>query len=808
MSYVFKFSDELIAKKKISSERPFNVKFNFTKMIEFWEGLASKKEGNHLALLAKPVLDEINKVPELRAGFSDVTLLEKHQDLLQKLFYPLFPSITTNNEIRTAAMPFAPIWFNMTERFKNIIKNAGGADAVQMRVDSSDMMYIYACVFILNFKYGANINFDQTFFFDIPNDVTGVLHHYRVHYNAEFSDFTANDNFVPLSPEEIKELTDNFENIELWKEKMPPNSHNFEGFAIMKLFDVTMEEAISNMKYNLLSKDAFLSKDTVEKIRLNLSSLLKIPNIKLGVASYDIEMGVLKPMGKGFWNSISLTNYKVKKAEDAFCEVSFRHVMKNKKDFAISLIDENWKTHSRLAQKLVDQGLKSYAALPLLYNDEIIGVLEVGSEEEGAISSVTTKMLEVAIPLFTTALQRSQDEYETKLEAIIQEKCTAIHPSVSWRFLEAAAKLLENQRQDGSNDMEEIVFPEVYPLYGQSDIKGSSTERNLAIQGDMIEQLSSANKVLAQAIKEQPLPIYKKMEFRINTYIDRVKKGLDAGDEIKVLEFLKKEIYPTFKHLKKTNSKLAKAVKEYNKLLDEELGIVYNKRKDYEYSVATLNDSIADYIEREQRNAQKMFPHYFEKYQTDGVEHDMYIGQSLVNNKSFHKTLLHNLRIWQLMVICESENVAFQLKENLPIPLRVASLVLVHSNPITIKFRTEEKRFDVEGAYNVRYEIIKKRIDKAIIKGTTERLTQVGKIAIVYSQESEAKEYLSYLNYLESINYIHPEIENLELQEMQGVSGMKALRVSIVFNGDELTAPSKKKLHMKTNPSKIVNVGR
>jgi len=622
MSYVFRFPDELINQKKVDIDLPFTVKFNFSKIIDFWEDLASEKEGHDLALLAKPMLDEINKVPILRTGFSDIETLEKHEVLLKKLFYPLFPSISTNNEIRTAAMPFCPVWFNMTDRFQTIIKNAGGPEALQMRIDT-DLMYIFACVFILNFKYGANINFDQTFFFDIPNTATGVLHHYRVHYNADFSNFTANDNFTPLTPAEIKELTDNFENIELWKEKMPPNSHNFEGFSIMKLFDVTMEEAISNMKYNLLSKDAFLSKGTVEKIRLNLSSLLKIPNIKLGVASYDPEMGMLKPMGKGFWNSISLTEYQVQKAEDAFCEVSFGHIMKNKKPFAISLIDESWKKHSRLAEKLLDQGLKSYAALPLLYNDEIIGVLEVGSEKEGVISSVTNKMLEVTIPLFTTALQRSQDEYETKLDAIIQEKCTAIHPSVSWRFLEAAANLLENQRQNGSNDMEEIVFPDVYPLYGQSDIKGSSTERNLAIQEDMIDQLSAANKVLANAISEQPLPIYKKMEFRINTYIDRVKKGLGAGDEIKVLEFLKKEIYPTFKHLKKTNTVLAKAVKEYNKLLDDELGIVYNKRKDYEYSVATLNDSIADYIDREQRNAQKMFPHYFEKYQTDGVEHDM-----------------------------------------------------------------------------------------------------------------------------------------------------------------------------------------
>ena len=35
-----------------------------------------------------------------------------------------------------------------------------------------------------------------------------------------------------------------------------------------------------------------------------------------------------------------------------------------------------------------------------------------------------------------------------------------------------------------------------------------------------------------------------------------------------------------------------------------------------------------------------------------------------------------------------------------------------------------EKRFDVDGAYNIRYEIIKKRIDKAHIKNTQENMKE------------------------------------------------------------------------------------
>ena len=100
---------------------------------------------------------------------------------------------------------------------------------------------------------------------------------------------------------------------------------------------------------------------------------------------------------------------------------------------------------------------------------------------------------------------------------------------------------------------------------------------------------------------------------------------------------------------------------------------------------------------------------------------------------------------------------------------------------MTIQFKMEEKKFGVEGAYNIRYEIIKKRIDKALVKETNERLTLPGKIAIVYSQDKEANEYINYLKYLQSINYIGPDIEWLTLKDMPGVNGMKALRVDVIY---------------------------
>ena len=59
-----------------------------------------------------------------------------------------------------------------------------------------------------------------------------------------------------------------------------------------------------------------------------------------------------------------------------------------------------------------------------------------------------------------------------------------------------------------------------------------------------------------------------------------------------------------------------------------------------------------------------------------------------------------------------------QLKSTQAVSLDATHLILVNHAPLSIRFRFDEKRFDVDGAYNIRYELVKKRIDKARIRST------------------------------------------------------------------------------------------
>lgn len=225
--------------------------------------------------------------------------------------------------------------------------------------------------------------------------------------------------------------------------------------------------------------------------------------------------------------------------------------------------------------------------------------------------------------------------------------------------------------------------------------------------------------------------------------------------------------------------RLKGVVDKYFSQIDTDLGIVYRERKKFEDSVAQVNQAIGDYLEHAQEEMQATLPHYFEKYKTDGVEYDLYIGQSLMKAGKFSPIHLKNFRLWQLIHMCEMTKLIHDLGPGLPMPLTTAQLVFAYTSPLSIRFRQEEKQFDVDGAYNVRYEILKKRIDKATIEGTNERLTQAGKIAIVYLHDKDRHEYLGYLHYLLEKGMITDNIEDLHLSRLQGVQGLKALRVEV-----------------------------
>jgi hypothetical protein len=451
-----------------------------------------------------------------------------------------------------------------------------------------------------------------------------------------------------------------------------------------------------------------------------------------------------------------------------------------------------------LFQSIVDRNtsqnelLKYYAELNAgslilcpLKNDsgEFIGLLEVISDKPDTLRYEHLLKVQKATQLFSLALEKTNENLEAQIDKIIKEHFTAIQPAVEWKFTEAAFNFLQNRESHEAAKMSSIVFENVYPLYGAIDVRNSSVERNKAIQLDLLEQLEKARMVLVKASKAMYFPLLKEILYKIEKYIATTSDILLSEEEVLIYEFLEHDLHLLFRHLGTDKPEIAQLIDDYFSALDPDRNIVYRHRKEFEDSITRINDVLDRFIDQEQKVAQTVFPHYFERYITDGIEFNIYIGDSLAPHYQFDEIYVKNLKLWQLAMLAKAARITNALEKRLNLPLQTTQLILAHSFPLSISFKRKERKFDVEGAYNIRYEIIKKRIDKVHLKNSEERLTQPGKIAIVYSQQKELNEYLEYIEFLQHENLLCDDTEHLELEDTQGIIGLKAVRVSVnIFN--------------------------
>ncbi len=589
-------------------------------------------------------------------------------------------------------------------------------------------------------------------------------------------DVKLNGELKKLTIEEMEFVRDNVTDFDAVSKVLPPENFTLSGFMILNAIDVTDQEIVSSMKQDLIRKDALNTHNGFLRMQEKMQSLLRNRDILMGIVELPAETNALFENGREIVFSFVMDNKDI----DCDCieDSLYNKIYETREPVLVNNL-EQLENKTKLEERILVQGIKNVFLSPIIFDDRMIGVLEIGAKSPGVITPASILRLETVIPLFGVALARGMEDLENTIQAIIKEECTAIHPSVEWRFRNAALNYIRKREDDEYVDMEEIVFRDVYPLYGLSDIRNSSTIRNEAIKDDLITNLNMVNEIIHTANTHRRLYSLDELNYRIGKQIESINFGLGSGDELVILNFLKNEIEPIFKHIRDFDEEVADAIERYKTRIDPELGFVYSRRKAYEDSVGKLTDVICNYLEHEQVGAQKIFPHYFERYKTDGVDHTMYIGQSMVQRKKFDHVYLKNLRLWQLITTGSIIRKAEAFKKHLDEPIDIANLILVQNIPLAIRFRYDEKQFDVDGAYNVRYEIMKKRIDKAEIKGGEERLTQPGKIAIVYSHQAEADEYLEYIDYLNAHGYLEKEIEQLELENLQGVNGLKALRVTV-----------------------------
>ncbi|RXG20846.1 GAF domain-containing protein [Leeuwenhoekiella aequorea] len=760
---------------------PFTVELSFSKVLEMLKKRMEQSQSSITKNYLQSIIDYAASYPELIAGISDCDNMDQYKEATTILLDNLFPAALTRNEIKAACIPFHNELFNPTKRFASILKNAGPDFRLELRNLDRKSLYVMGCVIILNTYYGYDIDYIKPMYYDIP-DKNGIWRSYRATMNADFIYIEPTENAVEITKEIANMLIANVDDFEMWEKYFPINSWKMKGIAILSLTDVTIDDSISDLKSTLLADKSF--KDgSIKQFSEIFQSIYNIPDLRIGFTEFNSDSDSFNKMEGNLADSFILNEEQKNDCRRSMCEQSYNTLVKDKKYFVIpdtqKYAEQN--EHNLLAENLLSQNIQSCILAPIAKGNRLLGVLELASYERNKLHSLNATKLDEVMPFLVSTLERKRFDIENRIKAVIQSECTSIHPSVLWVFEEEAKKFIANQNEGKFASFKDISFEDVYPLYGQIDIVGSSEERNKAIQKDILIQLDMVDRILDLALESSPMPIYEQVKFRIEEFTLNIKKSLNASAENEVFNLLQHEVNPLLNHLNTQVPELKESIDLYKESINNDTGLIYKNRKNYDDTVQLINQNMATFLDRKQQEAQLIFPHYFERYKTDGVDHNIYIGASMTPSNKFSKVYLYNLRLWQLCTMCEMENNFYHKQEGAELQLDAASLILVFSTTLSIRYRMDEKKFDVDGTYNARYEIIKKRIDKALVKGSDERITQKGKIAIIYSQDSDAEEYTRYIKYLQRKEYLGPQIEYVELEDVQGVVGLKAIRVDVLY---------------------------
>ncbi|MGE8430071.1 MAG: GAF domain-containing protein [Sphingobacterium sp.] len=440
-------------------------------------------------------------------------------------------------------------------------------------------------------------------------------------------------------------------------------------------------------------------------------------------------------------------------------------------------------TTSIFDERISLSGVTTYLCIPLIHNHSLSGILEIYSREQDQLDNETMQALGSLVPLLSQLAQDITLEFKKRIDDIIINRFTTIQPSVQWKFNHIAAQYiqeLENDSQDAH--IKAVVFEEVYPLYGAVDVKDSTIIRNASI----LKDFSFKVKQLAMLIDELSLDGKHKLIMAFSAHVDQITESLDhiSFDEsmVKIIEFFRKDVQPFLEEARKQFPSKIAVIEHYAKhfFTNRDTGEFY--RNEFETSLRQINQLISRELDHFNSFIQGNYPSYFQKFRTDGIEYDIYIGESITPQQPFSYEFINVFRRQQIISMARIALKAYHAKDTLPLALETTQLIFINPHSIDISFREDERRFDVEGSLNIRYEIIKKRIDKIRIKRTKERLTQVNKIAIVYLSDEILEDLMLSIQAIYDMGIIEHTIEHLKLEDVQGIAGLKAIRLSVNLN--------------------------
>ncbi|QQE64380.1 hypothetical protein GFS31_10600 [Leptolyngbya sp. BL0902] len=543
--------------------------------------------------------------------------------------------------------------------------------------------------------------------------------------------------------------------------KLYPDRYTIQGQILIEGTDVTERETSRALIHLLVGRESVMGTEQFVQANTLMKQLFGAQDSFLLIAEHD-RAQLWTGLDHADWQSQA---YALGELQGS----SF--LWATERGEVLTIPDLNLTSSTAAERALVAAGARSLLLIPLVMRNpslgravsQMFGLVGLTSTKPYAFNQSDCSLATTLIPALNASMRHS-----------VRDRFTNIHPSVRWRFEQEAERLSLGLPPAP------IMFEGVYPLYGISDIRGSSDERNRAIQDDLLAQFRLALAVVG-AVRSTAVhnALVEQLWLDLQDRIACLEQEVTVEAEVTLLRYLQSEVEAHFSYFAQVCPTAKDAIDHYRQAMDEEHGCIYSTRAVYDQTISYINNLLRETWNRWQQSMQAITPHYCDLEATDGIDHMIYTGKAIDPN--FTDFQLKALRYEQLRAMCDCARQGLALKQKYNTDMVITHLVLVQVITVDIVHdETTERLFDVRGTRDTRYEIVKKRIDKARDAATQDRITQPGMLTVVYSTTEEWEEYRQYLRYLHREGLVGDAIEEGNVEPLQGVSGLKFGRVEVL----------------------------
>src|SRR5258705_7221776 len=260
---------------------PFRTELSLAPLIRFWTQLSAYSELGR-GPLPGIVRERVKQAPELSAVIDDVSIIAKHQPLVDLMMSGMFPPAFWEQEYGAALFPFQLRAFYATGLFRRTLMNDDGTLHGRVNVNEQRLgaaKLLLALELLPARTYGTDLGVEIPVGFTSEDPATTLERHFRLDFDWRFVDVKLDGPAPKLTDAMRRQLESGNVELDQLRDLVPPERVTLRGFMTLKAVDVTDQEVLSSLKRDLIDKESIVSRAHFESLQAKLRTLFRRPGL-------------------------------------------------------------------------------------------------------------------------------------------------------------------------------------------------------------------------------------------------------------------------------------------------------------------------------------------------------------------------------------------------------------------------------------------------------------------------------------------------------------------------------------------------